>query len=75
MGESLYDIMPETYLLPGEDLDPKYEGVCIFAIMPLPKVMMKGLNMFLLGDIFIRNFYSVFDYENQQVKLALNTHA
>lgn len=31
--------------------------------------------MFLLGDVFIRNFYSIFDYENQQVKLALNKHA
>ena len=75
IGDTWYDIMPETYLFPGEQINPKYEGICIFAIMPLPKVMLKGLNMFLLGDIFIRNFYSVFDFENHQVKLALNTHA
>jgi len=28
--------------------------------------------MFLLGDVFLRNFYSVYDYENLQVQLAVN---
>lgn len=73
IGETLYEISPETYLVPGEDLNQKYEGVCIFGIMPLPKNI--GLNMFLLGDVFIRNFYSVFDFENHKVKMALNKHA
>lgn len=31
--------------------------------------------MFLLGDVFLRNFYSVFDYDNQLVYLAVNKHA
>jgi hypothetical protein len=31
--------------------------------------------MFLLGDVFLRNFYSVFDYENNKVSLGINLHS
>jgi hypothetical protein len=31
--------------------------------------------MFLLGDAFLRNFYSVYDFDNQAVKLAINIHS
>jgi hypothetical protein len=42
--------------------------------MPLPEII-KNTEMYLLGDIFIRNFYSVFDYENKEVGLALNKNS
>ena len=31
--------------------------------------------MFLLGDVFLRNFYSVYDFENLLVYLAVNKHS
>lgn len=31
--------------------------------------------MFLLGDTFLRNFYSVYDFTNKSVKLAINRHS
>ena len=31
--------------------------------------------MFLLGDTFLRSFYSVFDFDNQMVQLGVNVHA
>jgi hypothetical protein len=31
--------------------------------------------MFLLGDTFLRNFYSVYDYDGQSVHLAVNVHS
>lgn len=32
-------------------------------------------NMFLLGDIFLRHFYSVYDYGENKVRLGVNIHA
>lgn len=31
--------------------------------------------MYLLGDVFIRSFYSVFDFDQQKVRLGLNANA
>lgn len=53
-------------------MDPGLEGFCVVALMPNPSVLSKENNMFLLGDTFLRNFYSVYDYENQAVQLAVN---
>lgn len=44
--------------------------------MPNPsKVKDSDFTMFLLGDVFLRQFYSEYDFENQSVKLAVNVHA
>ena len=43
-------------------------------LMPLPG-MVGGIEMFLLGDVFLRNFYSVYDFEEQEISLAINKHA
>ena len=42
--------------------------------MPLPG-MVGNIQMFLLGDVFLRNFYSVYDFRNQKVRLAVNEHS
>lgn len=31
------------------------------------------MSMYLLGDTFLRHFYTVFDYSNNQIGLALNS--
>mmetsp|Transcript_6911 Transcript_6911/g.11651 ORF Transcript_6911/g.11651 Transcript_6911/m.11651 type:complete len:87 (+) Transcript_6911:238-498(+) len=31
--------------------------------------------MYLLGDIFIRNFYSTFDFDKKEIRLAVNIHS
>jgi hypothetical protein len=55
--------MPQGYLLNGADLDPQFKDACIFGVMPLPG-MVGNIQMFLLGDVFLRNFYSVYDFAN-----------
>jgi len=70
----LFEIMPKGYLLNGQDLDPDFIDTCIFGVMPLPSLV-GSMKMYLLGDVFLRSFYSVFDFEQQSVKLGINIHA
>lgn len=48
------------------------QGYCYVAIQGMPSSV-SGMNMYLLGDTFLRHFYTVFDYENNYIKLALNS--
>ena len=43
--------------------------------MPNPEGVSGGYKMFLLGDTFLRGFFSVYDFENQMVQLGVNIHA
>jgi hypothetical protein len=31
-----------------------------------------NVNMYILGDVFLKNYYSIYDFENKQVGLALH---
>lgn len=58
-----FTLMPKGYLLNGQDLDREFADSCIFGIMPLP-IPVGQMKMFLLGDTFLRSYYSVFDFDN-----------
>jgi hypothetical protein len=34
-----------------------------------------NMNMYILGDVFLRNYYQVYDFAGQQAGLAINIHA
>lgn len=74
LGNEDFTLMPKGYLLNGADLDVQFKDACIFGVMPLPG-MVGNIQMFLLGDVFLRNFYSVYDFYNQKVRLAANLHS
>jgi len=76
IGDLYFDMMPNGFLINATDLgaEPAFENKCIFGVIPLPDVVADA-RMFLLGDVFLRNFYSVFDYDEQEVYLAINSHA
>lgn len=59
----VFEIMPKGYLLNGQDLDPDFYDTCIFGVMPLPSLV-GTMKMYLLGDVFLRNFYSVYEFES-----------
>ena len=66
IDDVIYNMPPESYLL------PEINGVeCLIGIFPIEDES----GLYILGDNFIREFYSVFDYENNQVKLALHANA
>jgi hypothetical protein len=45
------------------------EGPCLFAIMPFEMSPKLG-EMWILGDVFMRKYYTVFDYGNKRVGMA-----
>lgn len=65
IDDMFFDIAPHGFLINATDLgsEIEFKDKCIFGIIPLPEIVGDAL-MFLLGDVFLRNFYSVFDYDN-----------
>lgn len=61
LGTDVYEIGPEYYIL--EDL-----GQCLLGIMSMDGLPFEG---FILGDVFIRQYYTIFDYGASRVGFAL----
>mmetsp|Transcript_5966 Transcript_5966/g.8477 ORF Transcript_5966/g.8477 Transcript_5966/m.8477 type:complete len:418 (+) Transcript_5966:175-1428(+) len=66
-----FTINGKAWSVPGKDLVIQSGGTCLFAMMGMdiptgPK--------WILGDVFMRKFYTVFDYENAQVGFAEPTY-
>lgn len=70
MGDQTYEMSPLAYLVRGEAVDEKITDTCIIGIQRLPEVL-QSVPMILLGDVFIRNFYSVFDIDAQKIMLGV----
>ena len=70
ISKHIKDSLPEEYIPLIGDL---FDG-CIIPIIATPSIM-TGQDYFLIGDVFIRNFYTVFDWETTQVRFAINANA
>ena len=63
-----FTIDGKEYTVPGSKIVIQTTGMCLFAMMgmdfkaPGPK--------WILGDVFMREYYTVFDYEKEQVGFA-----
>merc|ERR1719463_558045 len=55
--------------LPADDYVLKVQGQCLFAFMGIELPPKLG-EMWILGDVFMRKYYTVFDYGNKQVGMA-----
>jgi hypothetical protein len=59
-GSDTYEVGPEFYII--SEL-----GQCMLGIMAMADLPFSG---FILGDVFIRQYYTIFDYGNSQVGFA-----
>jgi hypothetical protein len=59
----------KTVTLEGKDYVLHVQGQCWFAFMPIDLHPKLG-EMWILGDVFMRKYYTVFDYGNKRVGMA-----
>ena len=75
IGAKNFVMKPEGYLLDAKNIAPEMGEACIFAFMPSPAIAGSTYQVFLLGDTFLRNFYSVYDIQTQKLSLAVDVNA
>lgn len=68
MSDYVFEITPEQYLYKSD------EGKCYFVIHKC-RLPGKNKNLFLIGDAFLRHFYSVYDFDKDQISLGINIHS
>ena len=65
-----YDINPKEYLFQADG----DSGKCFFIINEC-KLGGKNKDIYIIGDAFLKHFYSAFDFDNNQVSLGINKHS
>jgi hypothetical protein len=65
--KTVFELSPMAYLHQGE-------GICQFAIAENPLDKLNNGN-FLFGGLFLKHFYSIYDYDNELISLGINTHS
>lgn len=63
-----WKINGNDYVLPGKSLVIQSAGMCIFAMMGMD--FPKPGPQWILGDVFMREYYTVFDYEEKRIGFA-----
>lgn len=67
-----FNMNGKPFIVPGKDLVIESGGMCVFAMMgmDIPDKGEESMPKWILGDVFMRKYYTIFDYAQQRVGLA-----
>lgn len=68
LSDYVFELNPEQYLYKSDD------NKCYFVIHKC-RLPGKNKDLFLIGDAFLRHFYSVYDFDKDEVSLGINIHS
>jgi hypothetical protein len=76
--QSVFELKPNAFL--KDDLNKVEEtgkevNACVIDIRPGKDKEHPDESRFLMGNTFLKNFYSVYDYDWEQIKLGVNIHS
>jgi len=63
LGGKSFTLSPDDYVL-------SVSGQCLFAFMPIDVPPPRG-PLWIMGDVFMRKYYCIFDYGNKKMRMAL----
>jgi hypothetical protein len=66
-GQTVFEVKPDSYLFQTPD-------VCQFGIAENKLDHFNNKNI-ILGQLFLKHFYTVFNYENEQISLGVNVNS
>merc|ERR1711907_663648 len=62
LGGKAFALSPDDYVI-------SVSGQCLFAFMPIDVPPPRG-PLWIMGDVFMRKYYCVFDYGNKKMRIA-----
>ena len=68
MSDYVFEINPSQYLYRSS------HNKCYFVVHKC-RLPGKNANLFLIGDAFLKHFYSVYDFDMDTLSLGINTHS
>ena len=69
LSDYIFQLNPEEYLQEAR------KDACFFVIHKTDTAETEESNIFLIGDLFLKHFYSVYDFDKDEVSLGINTHS
>jgi hypothetical protein len=70
MPDIVFLINGQEYVIPGKDAVIQAQGTCLFAFMGMD--FPKPGPQWILGDVFMRKYYTVFNYADETIGFALS---
>lgn len=66
MSDYVFEMTPDEYLLVAR------KNTCFFVIHKTELGPGDKSNLYMMGDLFLKNFYSVYDMDRDEVSLGVN---